>query len=457
MEVEDVELGVGGGEVNAGSMGDAAEGEGGAFAQAMVDSEDAERLEVEGESEVREEKHTKCSHNKSDRRFCRADLRTSRRPKHSQGGVAETEDRRTSQLPVPRSELSRFKKGSTQLPATKEEIDSGTHRVAALKEWLVNIVGNKVLGRKVKKAEVRAVVGMGWRCTWKERDDGSRKPKCRFFAKGFLDGRSVDTYVGTPSVAGINCVALFIVSQEMEMGAADVTAAFLTSKDHNQERVGATLPKVLPEYPKESPFPDVPQERYEELVKEARKFEAGETYLIEMGLYGLPCAAQLFDAKLEGVCKKLGFRCVDTAIAVRGKKGEPATAVIMNWIDDLLTGASKEEHGKLQATLNKELGFGSVCVIGQGSERKFSGVDIERVGPREVILSQASYLENTDTAPLWEILKERRPQKPWRGLDGKSAEPSKDEEVDEAYEKPLPSSILALCPPFQSPCLSYKF
>uniref|UniRef100_A0A0G4HWE0 Uncharacterized protein n=1 Tax=Chromera velia CCMP2878 TaxID=1169474 RepID=A0A0G4HWE0_9ALVE len=339
--------------------------------------------------------------------------------------------------------LSRFKKGSTQLPAIKEEIDSGMYRVVALKEWLVNIVGNKVLGRKVRKAEVRAVVGIGWRCTWKEQDDGSRKPKCRFFAKGFLNGslRSVNTYIGTPSMAGINCVALFIVSQEMEMGVANVIAAFLTSKDHNQERVGATLPKLLPEYPKESLFPDVPQERYEELVKEARKFEAGETYLIEMGLYGLPCAAQLFDAKLEGVCKKLGFWRVNTAIAVRGKKEEPATAIIMNWIDDLLMRASKEEHGKLQATLNKELGFGSVCVIGQGSEQKFSSVDIEKVGLKEVIFSQASYLENTNTAPLWEILKERRPQKPWRGLDGKSVEPSNNEEVDEAYEKPLRTAV----------------
>uniref|UniRef100_A0A0G4FHT9 Uncharacterized protein n=1 Tax=Chromera velia CCMP2878 TaxID=1169474 RepID=A0A0G4FHT9_9ALVE len=31
-------------------------------------------------------------------------------------------------------EISCFKKGSTQLPATKEEIDSGSHKLAALKE-----------------------------------------------------------------------------------------------------------------------------------------------------------------------------------------------------------------------------------------------------------------------------------------------------------------------------------
>uniref|UniRef100_A0A0G4I9Y5 Uncharacterized protein n=1 Tax=Chromera velia CCMP2878 TaxID=1169474 RepID=A0A0G4I9Y5_9ALVE len=59
-------------------------------------------------------------------------------------------------------EMSRFKKGSTQLPATKGEIDSGSHKLATLKEWLVNIVENRTLGRRVKRNEVRAVVGMGW-------------------------------------------------------------------------------------------------------------------------------------------------------------------------------------------------------------------------------------------------------------------------------------------------------
>uniref|UniRef100_A0A0G4I2K4 Reverse transcriptase Ty1/copia-type domain-containing protein n=1 Tax=Chromera velia CCMP2878 TaxID=1169474 RepID=A0A0G4I2K4_9ALVE len=187
--------------------------------------------------------------------------------------------------------MSRFKKGSTQLPATKEEIDSGSHKLAALKEWLVNIVGNRTLGRRVKRNEVRAVVGMGWRCTWKETDDGGRKPKARFFAKGFLDGRLVDTYIGTPSVAGINTVCLFIVLTGMEMEAADVTAAFLTSKDHNAERVGATLPSVLPRVHEKNPFKDIPDDRYEELRRMAAEYEPGGTYLVEMGLYRLPCAA----------------------------------------------------------------------------------------------------------------------------------------------------------------------
>uniref|UniRef100_A0A0G4G7G9 Uncharacterized protein n=1 Tax=Chromera velia CCMP2878 TaxID=1169474 RepID=A0A0G4G7G9_9ALVE len=82
-----------------------------------------------------------------------------------------------------------------------------------------------------------------------------------------------------------------------------------------------------------------------------------------------------------------------------------------------------------------------MCVIREGSERKFSGVDISRVSTGKIHLSQVSYLENTDTAPLWEILKEKRPSKPWKGLDGKSAEPSTEEEVDNQYEKPIRTGV----------------
>uniref|UniRef100_A0A0G4FRI5 Uncharacterized protein n=1 Tax=Chromera velia CCMP2878 TaxID=1169474 RepID=A0A0G4FRI5_9ALVE len=271
--------------------------------------------------------------------------------------------------------MSRFKKGSTQLPAIKEEIDLGSHKLAALKEWLVNIVGNRTLGRRVKRNEVRAVVGMGWRCTWKETDDGARKPKARFFAKGFLDGRLVDTYVGMLSVVGL--------LQEM--------LVLCPSPSSTPPEVGATLPSVLPRVPEENPFKNIPDDKYEELRRMAAEYEPGDTYLVEIGLYGLPCAAQLFDHKLEGVCKELGFKRVDTAIAVKAPpEGGRAQAIVMNWIDDLLTGAPLKEHKALQETLNQRLGFGSVCVIGEGSERKFSGVDISRVSTGEIHLSQVS-------------------------------------------------------------------
>uniref|UniRef100_A0A0G4F1L1 Uncharacterized protein n=1 Tax=Chromera velia CCMP2878 TaxID=1169474 RepID=A0A0G4F1L1_9ALVE len=75
------------------------------------------------------------------------------------------------------------------------------------------------------------------------------------------------------------------------MGAADVTAAFLTSKDYNAEWVGATLPSVLPRVPGENSFKDIPDDKYEELKRMAAEYEPGGMYLVEMGLYGLPCAA----------------------------------------------------------------------------------------------------------------------------------------------------------------------
>uniref|UniRef100_A0A0G4FIH8 Uncharacterized protein n=1 Tax=Chromera velia CCMP2878 TaxID=1169474 RepID=A0A0G4FIH8_9ALVE len=65
MEVEDVELYEGGGAEADAVMGisnGAAAEQGGANAQPMVG--DGQRLEVEGEHEVREEKGSKCPHNK---------------------------------------------------------------------------------------------------------------------------------------------------------------------------------------------------------------------------------------------------------------------------------------------------------------------------------------------------------------------------------------------------------
>uniref|UniRef100_A0A0G4I3W6 Uncharacterized protein n=1 Tax=Chromera velia CCMP2878 TaxID=1169474 RepID=A0A0G4I3W6_9ALVE len=174
----------------------------------------------------------------------------------------------------------------------------------------------------------------------------------------------------------------------MEMGAEDVTTAFLTSKDYNAKWVGAILRSVLHQVPDKNPFKGIPDDKYEELKRMAAEYEPGGTYLVEMGLYGLPCAAQLFDHKLEGVCKESGFKRVDTAIAVKAPpEGGRAQAIIMNWIDNLLTGAPLKEHKVLQETLNKRLGFGSVCVIGEGSERKFSRVDISRVSTEEIHLS----------------------------------------------------------------------
>uniref|UniRef100_A0A0G4GUB7 Uncharacterized protein n=1 Tax=Chromera velia CCMP2878 TaxID=1169474 RepID=A0A0G4GUB7_9ALVE len=160
---------------------------------------------------------------------------------------------------------------------------------------------------------------MGWRLTWKEQERKPRKLKAPFFGKGFTDHRfgKVDTYVGIPPLWIIATMTLFYVSMGYEMDAANIIAAFLTSKDHNRERIGALIPDSLPAISKEYPFEDVTAEQWAVLREKAKQFMSGKIYLVEMGLYGLPCAAALFDAKLLGVLKKEGFEKVETGLAVK--------------------------------------------------------------------------------------------------------------------------------------------
>uniref|UniRef100_A0A0G4GBZ0 Uncharacterized protein n=1 Tax=Chromera velia CCMP2878 TaxID=1169474 RepID=A0A0G4GBZ0_9ALVE len=79
---------------------------------------------------------------------------------------------------------------------------------------------------------------------------------------------------GVGGVVFLTCLAFSpgILGQGMEMGAVDVIAAFLTSKDHNAERVGMTLPSVLPRVPDKNPFKDIPDDKYEELKRMAAEY-----------------------------------------------------------------------------------------------------------------------------------------------------------------------------------------
>uniref|UniRef100_A0A0G4G002 Reverse transcriptase Ty1/copia-type domain-containing protein n=1 Tax=Chromera velia CCMP2878 TaxID=1169474 RepID=A0A0G4G002_9ALVE len=221
-----------------------------------------------------------------------------------------------------------FKKGSTQVPASAEDVASGAFKQACLSEWANNIVGNDVLGKEVTRQQVKAVVKMGWRLTWKEQEGKPRKPKAWFFGKGFTDHRKVDTYIGTPPLWVICTIIFFCVSQGYEIDAADVTAAFFTSRDHNVERIGALIVESIPDLPAKCPFPDVTQKEWEERRRKAAQFKPGKIYLVEMGLYGLPCAAALFDAKLLSMMTELGFQRLETGLAVKKDDRGNTTAIV---------------------------------------------------------------------------------------------------------------------------------
>uniref|UniRef100_A0A0G4FAT7 Reverse transcriptase Ty1/copia-type domain-containing protein n=1 Tax=Chromera velia CCMP2878 TaxID=1169474 RepID=A0A0G4FAT7_9ALVE len=116
-----------------------------------------------------------------------------------------------------------------------------------------------------------------------------------------------------------------------------------------------------------------------------------------MGLYGLPCAAALFDAKLLGMLKKEGFERVEMGFAVKQDKQGNTQTVVTSWIDDLLTGLDKKTLDPLMTRLYAELNFGSRVSIVPSSTRKFSGIDIEREHGGDIVLSQETYLQQCNT------------------------------------------------------------
>uniref|UniRef100_A0A0G4F4W4 Uncharacterized protein n=1 Tax=Chromera velia CCMP2878 TaxID=1169474 RepID=A0A0G4F4W4_9ALVE len=196
------------------------------------------------------------------------------------------------------------------------------------------------------------------------------------------------------------------VGEGYEIDAADVTAAFLTSRDHNVECIGALIPESIPDLPAECPFPDITQKEWEERQRKAAQFKPGKIYLVEMGLYGLPCAAALFDAKLLSVMTELGFQRLETGLAVKKDDRGNTTAVVASWIDDLLAGTKAAALTPLMDSLDKKLGFGSRC--------------------------------NTDS--LWTLLGEKRPAK-IRALTSKDVELEEGEEGDAHWEGPLRAAL----------------
>uniref|UniRef100_A0A0G4F8Y8 Uncharacterized protein n=1 Tax=Chromera velia CCMP2878 TaxID=1169474 RepID=A0A0G4F8Y8_9ALVE len=395
-----------------------------------------------------------------------------------------------------------FKQGSTQTPALPEEVVKGDFDVACRDEWLKNIVGKGVLGRVVDRKEVNSVMRMGWRLTWKEKEaqqaekekeenrqeeekaaqsrqtmgkgdrlqydregeqpqkyngrkgrikrtgdenEGrqrqgiNRKPKARYFGKGFMDKRAVDTYVGIPSVWAILIFAIFSLTFSLNLFTGNISGAFFTALDRNEKRAAAIIPDWLPEIPDTNLYDDINDEDYAELRRAALAIKPGELRLIEKGLYRMPCSGNIFDKSLAEMQGQAGYKRVETGVAIKvGESGQLADSIQINWIDDVFEGrkGKKEMEGEIEF-LKIKFDWGHLReLLPPQSSIKYAGMDF-MFSHSTAEISQDSYCRGVNTDAIWRVLGEKR-----KGGEVRAAklEPATEKEKEGRLE-PLMRSI----------------
>uniref|UniRef100_A0A0G4HYC4 Reverse transcriptase Ty1/copia-type domain-containing protein n=1 Tax=Chromera velia CCMP2878 TaxID=1169474 RepID=A0A0G4HYC4_9ALVE len=275
----------------------------------------------------------------------------------------------------------KFSGGTAQRPATRKEINSGIFNGALIKEW-AKIFLNSVLGKKVDRDEVVAVLPLSARFTWKENGEtGERDTNARVYFQGFKDPREMPTYAGTPSIHSIYIAIIYMLSKDFPMLKADVSGAFLQAEDVCDEKIGIRVPgiRILPNFPDKKP-------------KELSKFtdEQYEIYIADKALYGGPGSARMFSTKAKTKLKELGFEEIDESIHVqRETNTNEVNAVIYHHVDDFEGGAMDIEE--IFSKYGHRLSLGSLVRVVNGEVAKFVGIEQMRQG-KKMILSQASFL-----------------------------------------------------------------
>uniref|UniRef100_A0A0G4IFT8 Integrase catalytic domain-containing protein n=1 Tax=Chromera velia CCMP2878 TaxID=1169474 RepID=A0A0G4IFT8_9ALVE len=238
----------------------------------------------------------------------------------------------------------KFSGGTAQRPATRKEINSGIFNGALIKEW-AKIFLNSMLGKKVDRDEVVAVLPLSARFIWKENGEtGERDTNARVYSQGFKDPREMPTYAGTPSIHSIYIAIIYMLSKDFPMMKADVSGAFLQVEDVCDEKIGIRVPeiRILPDFPDKKPkeLSKFTDEQYEIVKKKRKELKEGEIYIADKALYGGPGSARMFLTKAKTELKELGFEEIDESIHVRRETNtNEVNTVIYHHVDDFEGGA----------------------------------------------------------------------------------------------------------------------
>uniref|UniRef100_A0A0G4HXH6 Reverse transcriptase Ty1/copia-type domain-containing protein n=1 Tax=Chromera velia CCMP2878 TaxID=1169474 RepID=A0A0G4HXH6_9ALVE len=214
----------------------------------------------------------------------------------------------------------KFSGGTAQRPATRKEINSGIFNGALIKEW-AKIFLNSMLGKKVDRDEVVAVLPLSARFIWKENGEtGERDTNARVYSQGFKDSREMPTYASTLSIHSIYIAIIYMLSKDFPMMKANVSGAFVQAEDVCDEKIGIRVPRIriLPDFPDKKPkeLSKFTDEQYEIVKKKRKELKDGEIYIADKALYGGPGSARMFSSKAKTELKELGFEEIDESIHI---------------------------------------------------------------------------------------------------------------------------------------------
>uniref|UniRef100_A0A0G4F1M5 Reverse transcriptase Ty1/copia-type domain-containing protein n=1 Tax=Chromera velia CCMP2878 TaxID=1169474 RepID=A0A0G4F1M5_9ALVE len=290
----------------------------------------------------------------------------------------------------------KFSGGTAQRPATREEINSGIFNGALIKEW-AKIFLNSVLGKKVDRDEVVAVLPLSARFIWKENGEmGEKDTNARVYSQEFKDPREMPTYAGTPSIYSIYIAIIYMLSKDFSMMKADVSGAFLQAEHICDKKIGIRVSgiRILPDFPDKKPeeLSKFTDEHHKIVKKKRKELKEGEIYITDKALYGKPGSVRMFSTKAKTELKELGFEEIDESIHMRREtNANEVNAVIYHHVDDFEGGAMDIEE--IFSKYGHRLSLGSLVRVVDGEAAKFVGIEQMRQG-KNMSLSQASFLNS---------------------------------------------------------------
>ena len=271
-------------------------------------------------------------------------------------------------------------KAKNQVEASREEIKTGSHTQADLKE-LQSFYDLKVLSPLIQKVTPQIkekTFSAGWRRTWKGEGD-TREPKSRLYVRGFQEKRDrgwLETYSGTMNAGQMRLAIVYALHRRWKAAKTDIKTAFLQTVSDDELYVKLPL--------------DISK-----TAQEKFGFVPGGVYRQLKAVYGRIDSPRLFTQAFKKSAFKCGWKEVAESILTQQKNGEVCGILFMH-MDDLICLEEKPEEKLKQ--LDVYFKMGSITNFRQNESNVYTGLDIVwNEQQQECKISQERYAQNIKT------------------------------------------------------------